>query len=524
MKKSILVAVAFLVATAMCAEVVEVDLGKAGAVSTAGTATPVFADGVLTVNWEVTVAWEVSGVEMPLENLAGVTNVNFEYMGDGQNVVIYPYLRDTEGNRWFKSEYWPNAQNTDWTAETFVPDAASWDAPAYACGDRPFNKIGFVANPGSATSGVFKLRNVKIVVSGDQPLPTPQGNIYNAEELVLDQTFTRTQCGTASSSVLLPEISGITCSRVTPGYIWMESDDNSSAVVVGDEKGNKRYLTVILGGIPSRNDWEDMCGGVYNGTNYIFVGAIGDNNATKGNYYIHYFEEPSIPASGGGTITIPTNSISFRYPDGNNHNAEALMYDNIEQMLYVITKVYYDVCSVYSLPMSLEYGSATQTLTKVCDLGLKSDLGEDGSHGFHLVTAADVSPDGRSVIIKNHNNTDGLASLSMSLIWEREGNESLRETLKRQPKKIAAYEYEWQGEAVCWLDATTFYTTSDDNGNPPIYKYVRPQPVPTAMDNTGNMQPHTGEVVLQNGQLYILRNGQLYSLTGQQVNFSKIRW
>ena len=334
--------------------------------------------------------------------------------------------------------------------------------------------------------------------------------LFNGDTLLLSKEFTRKQCGTVKKSMGLPEVSGIACSRVTPGYIWMESDDYR-VVVATKQDGEQSYLRISFSGLPGRYDWEDMCGGVFEGKNYLFVGAFGDNEETTGNYYIVYFEEPEIPSEPGGTLKIKADTIHFEYPD-KNHNAEAIMYDNISQTLYVITKVYYDVCSVYSLPMRLDY-EGIQTLTKVCDLGLKSDLGADGKQGFHLVTGADISPDGSRVLIKNHNNN--IPKLSVTLIWEREGNEDIEETLKRQPLEIDAYKPEWQGEAICWLDSTIFYTTSDDDGEPPIYKYTSKYATP--VENISVAASQTASVVFYNGQLCIRSKEQLYTLLGQKI-------
>ena len=337
--------------------------------------------------------------------------------------------------------------------------------------------------------------------------------VYNGDTLLLTDEFKRSQCGTIRTKQLMPEISGIACSRTTPGYIWMESDDISSRIVATTEKGDSCYLNLSLTLSPARWDWEDLCGGVYEGKNYLFIGAIGDNNETEGDYYIHYFEEPEIPEKAGTRTRITANSIKFQYPEGKKHNAEAIMYDNIEQTLYIITKVYYDVCQVFCLPMSLDYGTELQTLTYVCDLGVKTDLGEDGKHGFHLVTAADVSPDGQRVIIKNHNNN--LPNLSVLLLWEREGAESLRETLKRRPLQVNAYKEEWQGEAVCWLDSTTFYTTSDDDGEPPIYKYTNQYA--SAVEDVQATTEYGSSLVFHEGNLYIRKGEQYYSLRGEML-------
>jgi len=339
--------------------------------------------------------------------------------------------------------------------------------------------------------------------------------VYNGDTLEWNTEWKRKQCGTVSKALSLPEVSGIACSRVTPGYIWMQSDDYQDRVIATDEKGETRYLRVKMDTI-IRWDWEDMSGGVYEGKNYLFIGAFGDNDEDDGDYHIVYFEEPAIE-EGKTSITITPSDIKFVYPDGLNHNCEALMYDNIEQMLYIITKVYYNVCQVFSLPFSLEYGDEVQTLTYVCDLGLKSDLGSGAkaSKGFHLVTAADISPDGKYVLIKNHNNI--VALYSWILLWEREEGESIAETVKRTPQPLYCYSYEWQGEAICWLDSTTFYTTSDSDGEPPIYKYTKKgdSAVETIQDNK---RTKNNSLVLLDNVLYIRSKEGLYTLDGRAVN------
>lgn len=298
---------------------------------------------------------------------------------------------------------------------------------------------------------------------------------YNGEVLEWNTEFDRTLVDYLNPDAVIPEVSGIACSRVTPGYIWMQSDEIQDYLIATDETGQTRYAKVQFPGENYLWDWEDLCGGMYNGKNYLFIGAFGDNNEERSDYCIVWFEEPEIT---GEQINITPSRINFQYPEGKRHNAEAIMYDNIDQTLYIITKVYYNVCQVFSLPFRTDYGSEKQTLTYVCDLGVKADLG-DGDRpdkGFHLVTAADITPDGKYILIKNQNNTN--AQYSWILLWERAKGESVADAVKRQPQPLKCYEVEWQGEAICWKDNNTFFTTSDsDQGErPPLYKYTRKGP------------------------------------------------
>lgn len=278
---------------------------------------------------------------------------------------------------------------------------------------------------------------------------------YNGTSLVLNEDFTRTECGTAYKNVL-KEVSGMACSRTTAGYLWAHGDENTDegkSIIAIRPTGDLVY-TVNISGDPGRDDWEDIATGVYNGKNYVFIGAIGDNDLVyKDSYYIYYFEEPTITS---GSTTVKVNYIRFGYPDSKAHNTETLMYDNIEQVFYIADKVEGAPCSLYRLPFNTNYGTAVQKLELVCALG-------DGKE-FNTLTGGDISPDGKWMAIKDRKTI---------LLWERNGNESIAQTAKRQPVQIAAYEEEKQGESLAWKDSNTFYTTSDQKKDVPIYQYVR---------------------------------------------------
>jgi len=325
---------------------------------------------------------------------------------------------------------------------------------------------------------------------------------YNGTNLTLNNDFTRTQCGTSFKNVM-KEVSGFACSRQTPGYIWQHGDENtgSNKKIVAITPDGNLQMTVNISNDPGRDDWEDIATGTFNGVNYIFIGAIGDNDLQYNNsYYIYYFEEPAITS---GTITVNVNYIRYGYPDNKAHNTETLMYDNIDNTFYIADKVKDGVCTLYSLPFDLSYGTGTQTLTLVTPLG-------NGSK-FNFLTGGDISPDGKWMAIKNK---------KYVLLWERNGNESLATTALRTPVQIAAYQEEAQGEAIAWLDATTFYTTSDQKNDTPIYKYVRVLDTDddTAIDEVKDTdQQPTVRKIIRDGAVYIIVNGVEYNAAGQRI-------
>ena len=340
--------------------------------------------------------------------------------------------------------------------------------------------------------------------------------VYNGDTLEWNTDWVKRQCGTLDITENIIEVSGIACSRVTPGYIWMQSDETEKYIIATDEKGAKRACKLKM----SKSigwDWEDMSGGVYEGTNYLFIGSFGDNDEQRKDYRIIWFEEPAIDSVNMPEQTVTPNYIRYKYPDGKSHNNEALMYDNLTSTIYIITKVYYNVCQVFKMPFRLDYNTSdTVTVEYVCDLGVKSDLGPGSkpSRGFHLVTAADISPDGKYILIKNHNNI--IASYCWVLYWERQEGESIDDAIKRQPQPLKAYNtYEWQGEAICWLDDNTFYTTSDaDDGNPPIYKFTRIQ---QGIENVTDADKKENRLVLKDNMLYVRSKDGLYALDGRKV-------
>ena len=278
---------------------------------------------------------------------------------------------------------------------------------------------------------------------------------YNGTNLQENTEFTRTECGTMKKKTM-KEISGLAASRQTPGYLWAHGDENTgdNRKIIAIQPDGTLAMTVDLT-TPNtdRDDWEDIATGIYDGKNYVFIGAIGDNDlAFNDQYYIFYFEEPAISS---GTQNVTVNTIRFGYPDNTAHNTETLMYDNVEQMFYIADKVD-GVCHLYKLPFSTTYGTGVQRLTEVCALG-------NGSK-FKLANGGDITPDGHLMAIKNE---------EYILLWERQGAESLSATALRNPVQVMAYQKEEQGESLAWKDASTFYTTSDSKKDTPIYQYVR---------------------------------------------------
>jgi len=338
--------------------------------------------------------------------------------------------------------------------------------------------------------------------------------VYNGDTLEWNKEFKRTMVG-YSPGAEMPEISGMSCSRVTPGYFWIQSDDNSkvAAMKLPSNKNDMATIDLMLKltDKPSRGDWEGISTGIYRGKKTIFVGAFGDNNLKYNDkYYVHYFDEPAIPSTRkDSTVKIGSNYIWYGYPDSVAHNTESIMYDNVDQVLYIVDKKEMNVNTVFSLDMKdTVYDCNTLVrLKEVCKLG------KPGEWRFQRATAADITWDGRWILIKN--NTD---NYSYTLIWERYPGESVGDALKRQPQQVEAYKLEWQGETLAWLDGSTFYTTSDDDSKTgaPIYKYVRTEPS-GFQEVSGGPNYGPAQKLMVDGQILIFTTRGVFNTLGQRI-------
>lgn len=178
MKKIFLFATALFAAVTLNAREITVDLSTAKEIAyTNCSATFAVADGALNVNYTAG-AWEWAGVEFDLDNLEAVTSMSFEFKGQTPNewTSFIIYLRDSEGARWYDDADDFSLSQAEWLSKTgYLPTTLCWDEANYAFGEKPFTKLGFMANPMVAESSSFSIRNVKIL------LPDSDTAIENVE-------------------------------------------------------------------------------------------------------------------------------------------------------------------------------------------------------------------------------------------------------------------------------------------------------------------------------------------------------
>ena len=241
-----------------------------------------------------------------------------------------------------------------------------------------------------------------------------------------------TSLGTVSKK--LEEASGLAASVRNPGYFWTVNDSgNPPEVFLIDVNANIK-LTCRLANAANR-DWEEIRVSTEEGTTYLYVADIGDNEAKYDLKFIYRFEEPLL-AEEKELIVTDMDTLVIELPDGK-RDAEAILIDPLTHDFFLFSKRE-DSINVYrqSYPLLKD----TLLPEKILRMPL------------HNIASADISVDGKEVLLKNYDNI---------YYWRRTENETIGELLKRKPIELS-YQPEKQGEAITWaLDGTGFYTLSE---------------------------------------------------------------
>jgi hypothetical protein len=247
---------------------------------------------------------------------------------------------------------------------------------------------------------------------------------------------------------LLEEVSGLVASQRYPNRLYVHTDSGGEAAVfVLDTLGNE-LGRVDLSGLKNR-DWEDIAiGPGPNGSSYIYVAEIGDNEAKHEEIYLYRFAEPELLQA------IPSTAIDqvkLQFPGGPK-DAETLLADPITGSLFLVSKRE-PKNAVYQVPATaFEKGSAT--LEKVHEFDFNSSV------------AGDISKDGSQILIKTY-----LAVF----YWKRTDKQSLVEALKAVPIRLP-YVPEPQGEAIGFnFKGDAYFTLSEKRNGvmPTLYRYPK---------------------------------------------------
>ena len=250
----------------------------------------------------------------------------------------------------------------------------------------------------------------------------------------------------------LSEISGLAASRRHPGVLWMHDDGgNPERLFAVAENGDRLATLRIEGAI--KTDWEDMAAFELDGRHYLLIADTGDNGGLRRSLQLHIIEEPERIEN---ARLKPAWSIAFRWPDGA-RDCEAVAVDVARKQILLISKKRQPP-ELFALPL-MPAGNALQTATK---LGALAGIPEPDaqlrqSNAFRAriqgqVTAADVSPDGRTLAVMTYR---------YLLLYPRQPQQDWAQAVAAAPR---VSELPWlpQAEALGWsADGRFLYATGE---------------------------------------------------------------
>ncbi len=256
------------------------------------------------------------------------------------------------------------------------------------------------------------------------------------------------------------EISGIAASGIAKDtyYVHNDSGDTSRFFAISPE--GKLLSTIYYKGTPAAPqgvfDCEDIAvgPGPVAKKSYVYIADIGDNTANRKYTTIYRIAEQASLLK-GGNVNATATPLHLKYPDGPK-DAEAMMIDPKQKLIYIVSKRS-DTVKVYTAPLAFK-ANDTVTMTYRTKLFFK------GFKPFKWITAADISKDGKQVLVKSYEKV---------YYWKRDGTEPIWETLLRKPEELN-YQQEKQGEAIGFTaDGKGYYTVSEGVFSP-IYYYRVP--------------------------------------------------
>lgn len=258
------------------------------------------------------------------------------------------------------------------------------------------------------------------------------------------------------NSTVMNETSGMAASGIHNGIYYIHNDSGDTGRFFAITPEGKCKTTYYFKGEASEplgvRDCEDIAvgPGPVKDKSYIYLGDIGDNRAERKYLVIYRFEEPALGPDSVQHVTA--TPLYLKYPDGAK-DAEALMVDPAERLLYIVSKRKNSV-NVYTAPLTYKAGD-TVTLT------WRSKIHFGGIPPFKWITAGDISKDGGQILLKNYKHV---------YYWKRPEGTHVWDVMKQKYTKLY-YKAEKQGEAIAFsADGKSYYTASEGI-NEPIYHY-----------------------------------------------------
>lgn len=237
----------------------------------------------------------------------------------------------------------------------------------------------------------------------------------------------------------MQEASGLVASSVNRQHFWTHNDSGDEGrIFLIDNKAQLRAIYTLEG--VDAVDCEDIAWLKIGGEPYLLLADIGDNLAHRSSVSLYLFKEPKADTSRLVHV-IPKQEIrhiQLHYPD-KARDAEAIIVLPENNQIMIFSKRDFRT-GIY---VSDVLGDSLKN---------KDQLRKVGELPFNFITAADISRDGRQLIMKNLMNV---------YYWRLDSATGVVENMSKPFVKLP-YSPEPQGEAIAFdVEGTCFYTLSE---------------------------------------------------------------
>ncbi len=259
------------------------------------------------------------------------------------------------------------------------------------------------------------------------------------------------QVGTIGSSAI-NEASGIAASRKNHNILWTHNDSGDSARVFAINTSGHMLGVYTLNGTVAI-DFEDIAvgPGPLENMHYLYIGDIGDNNATRPCITVYRVAEPNVVSSQSPVAVSQADidTIKLQFPDGP-RDAETLMVDPRTRDIYIISK--------RDFPSKVYRAAYPQSTSQTTTMQLVANL------PFGLAVGGDISPTGDLVIVKGY--------FSSAWLWKVEKDAEFSTAFAKPACSIPVL-WEPQGEAICFNSNGCGYFTLSEGSYQPLYYFPR---------------------------------------------------
>mmetsp|Transcript_15074 Transcript_15074/g.38322 ORF Transcript_15074/g.38322 Transcript_15074/m.38322 type:complete len:758 (+) Transcript_15074:324-2597(+) len=290
--------------------------------------------------------------------------------------------------------------------------------------------------------------------------------------LVLMQPLAGVQCQVARGRVdtwQVREASGLSASRKHKGVLYTHNDSGDWNRIFAINEWGQHLATYTINGASSR-DWEDiaMGPGPKKGSDYLYIGDIGDNRAYYATKVVYRVEEPVPPKvpSRSNDANYALDSVEkfeFKFPGhAGNANSETLMVDPNSGDLYIVRKTRDHPLQVFVAKAPLTSGSVIELEeyhTTCVDYTRECRDEHHNSPSKGELVGGDISPSGLGLLIKSY---------SAVYYWRRA---SINDSFFSSDPRVLPYMSERQGEAICWDASEKGYFTLSEGASPMLYYY-----------------------------------------------------